>query len=42
MALRDPEVRLMLRVRDNDDAEAFGEIVERYQARLVSVLPWQT
>lgn len=38
MALRDPDVRLMLRVRDADDAEAFGELVERYQQRLVGVL----
>lgn len=33
----DPDVRLMLRVRD-DDAAAFEELVSRYQARLVSVL----
>jgi RNA polymerase sigma-70 factor (ECF subfamily) len=38
MALRDPDVRLMLRVRDADDADAFGELVERYQHRLVGVL----
>src|SRR5436305_4938744 len=38
MALRDPDVRLMLRVRDADDAAAFGELVERYQHRLVGVL----
>ena len=36
----DPDVRLMLRVRD-DDAEAFGELVERHQDRLVSVLSYQ-
>lgn len=35
--LRDPDVRLMLQVRD-DDAAAFEEIVLRYQNRLVSVL----
>jgi RNA polymerase sigma-70 factor (ECF subfamily) len=33
----DPDVRLMLRVRD-DDAEAFEELVVRYQNRLVSLL----
>jgi RNA polymerase sigma-70 factor, ECF subfamily len=33
----DPDVRLMLRVRD-DDAEAFEELVLRYQNRLVSLL----
>jgi RNA polymerase sigma-70 factor (ECF subfamily) len=38
MALRDPDVRLMLRVRDADDAGAFGDLVERYQHRLVGVL----
>ncbi|VTS07368.1 RNA polymerase sigma factor [Tuwongella immobilis] len=37
MALRDPDIRLMLRVRD-DDASAFAELVERFQHRLVSVL----
>ncbi|MBN2474502.1 MAG: sigma-70 family RNA polymerase sigma factor [Pirellulales bacterium] len=36
-ALRDPDVRLMLQVRD-DDAAAFEELVLRYQARLVTVL----
>lgn len=35
--LRDPDVRLMLAVRD-DDAAAFEELVLRYQARLVTVL----
>lgn len=35
--LRDPDVRLMLRVRD-DDAPAFEELVCRYQARLIGVL----
>src|SRR5215470_2871383 len=38
MALRDPDVRLMLRVRDADDAAAFGELVQRYQQRLVGIL----
>lgn len=33
----DPDVRLMLRVRA-DDAEAFEELVRRYQQRLISVL----
>jgi RNA polymerase sigma-70 factor, ECF subfamily len=37
LALRDPDVRLMLRVRD-DDAGAFEELVERYQHRLVAVM----
>ena len=35
--LRDPDVRLMLRVRD-DDAEAFEELVLRYQNRLLMVM----
>ena len=34
---RDPDVRLMLRVRD-DDAEAFEQLMLRYQDRLVTVL----
>ena len=37
MALRDPDIRLMLRVRD-DEAGAFEELVERYQHRLVGVM----
>jgi len=36
-ALRDPDVRLMLKVRD-DDAGAFEELMLRYQDRLVTVL----
>lgn len=36
-ALRDPDVRLMLEVRD-DDAAAFEELMLRYQSRLVTVL----
>lgn len=36
----DPDVRLMLRVRD-DDAEAFGQLVGRHQDRLISVLTYQ-
>lgn len=35
--LTDPDVRLMLRVRDGDDL-AFRELVEKYQARLVGIL----
>src|SRR5438552_2322353 len=38
MALRDPDVRLMLRVRDADDAAAFGELVDRSRHRLVGIL----
>ncbi len=37
MALRDPDIRLMLSVRD-DDAAAFAELVERFQHRLVAVM----
>lgn len=37
LALRDPDIRLMLRVRD-DDAQAFAELVELYQHRLVTVM----
>lgn len=37
LALRDPDIRLMLRVRD-DDAQAFGDLVELYQHRLVTVM----
>ena len=37
MALRDPDIRLMLRVRD-DDAAAFAELVVRFQHRLVAVM----
>ncbi len=37
LALRDPDVRLMYRVRD-DEAGAFAELVERYQHRLVAVM----
>ncbi len=33
----DPDVRLMLAVRD-DDAQAFEELVERYQHRLINIL----
>ncbi len=37
MALRDPDIRLMLRVRA-DDTAAFAELVERFQHRLVAVM----
>jgi RNA polymerase sigma-70 factor (ECF subfamily) len=37
LALRDPDIRLMLRVRA-DDAGAFEELVRRYQHRLVAVM----
>jgi len=37
LALRDPDVRLMLRVRD-DEPGAFEELVEHYQRRLVAVM----
>ena len=36
-ALRDPDVRLMLEVR-GDSAEAFEELMLRYQGRLVTIL----
>lgn len=35
--LHDPDVQLMLQVRD-DDAEAFEELMLRYQARVVTIL----
>jgi RNA polymerase sigma-70 factor (ECF subfamily) len=38
MALRDPDIRLMLRVRDADDSVAFSDLVDLYQHRLVTVL----
>jgi RNA polymerase sigma-70 factor (ECF subfamily) len=37
LALRDPDIRLMLRVRD-DDNEAFAELVELYHQRLVTLM----
>ena len=37
LALRDPDIRLMLRVRDDEPA-AFEELVELYQHRLVAVM----
>ncbi len=36
-AVRDPDVRLMLRVR-GDDSTAFKEIVDKYQHRLIGIL----
>src|SRR4051812_8959026 len=36
-ALRDPDVRLMIRVR-GDDPKAFQELVDKYQHRLIGVL----
>ncbi len=35
---QDPEVRLMLQVRDDDDAEAFEQLMCRYQDRLVRLM----
>jgi RNA polymerase sigma-70 factor (ECF subfamily) len=37
LALRDPDIRLMLRVR-NDDAQACAELVDLYHHRLVTVM----
>ena len=37
---QDPDVRLMLQVRD-DDADAFEELMKRYQNRLVSLMSYQ-
>jgi RNA polymerase sigma-70 factor (ECF subfamily) len=37
MALRDPDIRLMLRVRD-DEPGAFEQLVDQYQHRLVAVM----
>src|SRR5947209_20141772 len=37
MALRDPDIRLMLRVR-GDEPGAFEQLVEQYQHRLVGVM----
>jgi RNA polymerase sigma-70 factor (ECF subfamily) len=37
LALRDPDIRLMLQVR-SDEPGAFEELVERYQHRLVAVM----
>src|SRR5262249_51471673 len=37
LALRDPDIRLMLQVRD-DEPGAFQELVVRYQQRLITVM----
>jgi RNA polymerase sigma-70 factor (ECF subfamily) len=37
MAMRDPDIRLMLRVRA-DDSKAFSELVEKFQTRLVGLM----
>jgi RNA polymerase sigma-70 factor, ECF subfamily len=37
LALRDPDIRVMLRVKD-DDPTAFAELVELYNHRLITVL----
>src|SRR5262245_21680352 len=37
MALRDPDIRLMLRVRE-DDTAGFAELVSHYQHRLVGIM----
>ena len=39
--LQAPDVRLMLQVRDDDNAAAFEERMQRYQNRLVSLLAHQ-
>ncbi len=36
--LHDPDVRLMLKVRDDNDATAFEELMLRYQNRLLTIL----
>lgn len=36
--LHDPDVRLMLKVRDEDDAVAFEELMLRYQDRVLTIL----
>ena len=38
MAVRDPDIRLMLRVRDQDDQAAFADLVARFQHRLVGIM----
>jgi RNA polymerase sigma-70 factor (ECF subfamily) len=37
LALRDPDTRLMIRVRDEEEG-AFEELVEKYQSRLVGLM----
>ena len=36
--LHDPDVQLMLQVRDHDDAVAFEQLMRQYQNRLLTVL----
>jgi RNA polymerase sigma-70 factor (ECF subfamily) len=36
--LADPDVRLMLQVRDDNDAQAYEELVRRYENKLMSLL----
>lgn len=38
LVLRDPDIRLMMRVRDTADESAFAELVELYRQRLVTVM----
>src|SRR5947199_10474719 len=38
MGLRDPDIRLMLKVRDADDRVAFAQLMDLYHHRLVTVL----
>lgn len=38
MMVKDDDVRLMLLVRDKDDAGAFSELVDRYRARLIGIM----
>jgi len=38
LSLRDPDIRLMLRVRDDGDNAAFAELVEQYHPRVVTVM----
>ncbi|MEZ6139580.1 MAG: sigma-70 family RNA polymerase sigma factor [Zavarzinella sp.] len=37
IVIHDPDIRLMLRVR-NDDREAFAQLVQNYQTRMVGIL----
>ena len=38
MALGDPDIRLMLRVRDSADEAAFAQLVDLYRQRLITVM----
>lgn len=42
MAIRDPDIRLMLRVRDQSDQSAFTELVDRYQRRVLALMHHMT